>query len=198
MDDVNVYDYLKESPDNIVVIYLRKIYFVSKSRLNELCSDTASVKYKCNAITSNNSNYVKTIPYLTGRSFGCLCGLIEMSKIKTIIEHPEIRVVQISDFIPEQNAVSTISLGVILAYLGHSQAIDRLTAAERTIVLAQSFVSASHCQADQNEKIQDIQILATPTDIIGGKVIKTSKKRKTSKRRKTSKKRKSKKSCKKR
>ena len=166
LEEINVYNYLKKTLDNIIIIYLKNIYFVSKSRLKKLCYDTASVKYKCNAITSNNSNYVKTVPYLTGRSFGCLCELIEISKIKTIINTPEIRVVEITNFIPKQNAVSTISLGVILAYLGHSRSRDRLTAAERTIVSSQNIVSASHCQEGQNEKIQDIQILATPTAIM--------------------------------
>jgi len=164
MEDVNIYEYLNDA-DNIVVIYLNKIYFTSKSRLNTLCSDFAAVKYKCNAITGNSSNYDKTVPYLNGRSFGCfLAGLIEVSKVKTIIETPEIKVVKIIDFIPEQNALSTISIGSILSYLGYSPDLDRLLPAESTIVLAQSISSASHCQAEQDAKIQDIQILSIPID----------------------------------
>jgi surface protein len=166
MDSVNVYDYLKEDDDNIVIVYLKNLHLVSKSRLRTLCSDISAVKYNCHAV--GRINFDRTTPYLTGRSFGCLCGLIEMSKIKTIIETPEIRVVQILDFIPEKNALSTISQSALLVYLKQNAA--QLSNEEREIVNASDWVSVSHCQAGQEEKIRDIQKLPTPVFSTGGKI----------------------------
>jgi hypothetical protein len=166
MDDVNVYDYLKEDTDNIVIVYLTNLHLVSKTRLMNLCSDSSSVKYNC--LTVDRINFDRTIPYLSGRSFGCLCGLIEVSKIKTIIETPEIRVVQILDFIPEQNTLSTVSQTALLVNL--KQNAGQLSNEERAIVNASNWVSVSHCQAGQEEKIRDIQKLPTPVFATGGKI----------------------------
>ena len=166
MDDTNVYDYLKEDDDNIVIVYLKNLHLVSKTRLKTLCSDSSAVKYNC--LTVDRINFDRTTPYLTGRSFGCLCGLIEMSKIKTIIETPEIRVVQILDFTPEKNTLSTVSQTALLVNLKQNAA--QLSNEEQAIVNASNWVSVSHCQAGQEEKIRDIQKLPTPVFSTGGKI----------------------------
>jgi surface protein len=166
-DDINVYDYLREDTDNVIFEFDSKFYPVSKSTLINLCSDYSAVKYECLntsiALIPTDDNLNKTNPYLMGKSFNVLCGLIELSKIKTIIETPEIRVVQIVDFAPPQNAMSTAStLAILIGLKNNGVEFPQLSSEEQKIVRGFNLYGASHCQEGQDEKIRDVKILPTP------------------------------------
>ena len=166
MEDENIYEYLQEDKDNIVVVFLNKFHLISKTRLKDLCSDYSYVKYECPTIDSIR-DYNKTIPYLAGKSFG-VYGLIEISKVKKIIESPDIRVVQIVDFIPQKIAPSTISQTSLLVYI--KPVVLQLPREEGILVNESDWSSGSHCQEGQGEIIRDIQKLPTPVFTTGGKV----------------------------
>ena len=77
-------------------------------------------------------------PYLIGNAFGCPCGLLEISKLKTIIESND-QIFEILPFNPPKTALSTVSLQMLLPEA--------------------NAVSASHCQEGQGESINDIKRL---------------------------------------
>jgi hypothetical protein len=83
--------------------------------------------------------YDVNTPYLIGKSFGCPCGLIEISKLKTIIETNgrDYQCMEIVDFNPIKTAPSTVSLQMV----GSDP----------------DAVGASHCQEGQSEIINDIR-----------------------------------------
>ena len=108
-----------------------------------LCNDDSFVKYSCNQVYDRlmvtTDMYDFKIPYLLGNSFGCPCGLIELSKLKTIIEDNdnEYKCIEIVPFNPQKTAPSTVSLQM----LGSDP----------------NAVGASHCQDGQGEKINDLR-----------------------------------------
>jgi hypothetical protein len=73
------------------------------------------------------------------KSFGCPCGLVELSKIKTIILNKtnEYQFIEICPFSPPQKELSTVSLQMLGEY-GNG-------------------LNASHCQEGQDETINDIK-----------------------------------------
>jgi len=141
--DINVLTFLNEDNNNIIFYFLAKAYSLTKDRLLQLCMDSVNLRYSCNNVMPHllfmtPDLYNREVPYLSGRTFGCPCGLLEVSKLKTIITGPvEDQIFVIKDFDPIQNAVSTVSIGMIYN-------------------LPNAAVSGSHCQEGQESKIHDI------------------------------------------
>jgi hypothetical protein len=161
-EHVNVYDYLREDINHVVFVFERKFYPISKEDLQRLCDDCSFIKYEC----LNGMQTINTTPYLLGKSFNVPCGLIELSKIKTIIETPEIRLVHIVDFDPPQDVDTTASLLAILSILRFNEVnFPRLSPYEQDIIQDFNFVGASHCQAGQDERVRDTKILPTPPEV---------------------------------
>jgi len=139
LEDINVFDYLKENSNNIVFLFNNNFYICDKDTLKNLCNNENSVKYNCNQVyrvlyVSPDMFDTKT-PYLLGNAFGCPCGLLEISKLKTIIESED-QMFVISVFNPSKVAASTVSLQMLLPN--------------------PNAVSASHCQEGQGETINNI------------------------------------------
>ena len=134
---ISVYKYLRDDSGNVVFHFHNKFYTTTKDRLKSLSKDGTAVKYVC---PNPGSMRVieKSTPYLAGSSFGCPCGLLEMSKIKSIIETPTIQVLEIVPFEPEKTAPSTASLSVLEGG---------------------TYVSSSHCQEGQGEVIHNLREL---------------------------------------
>jgi hypothetical protein len=94
--------------------------------------------------------------------------LVKLSKIKTLIENPAIRIVEIVDFDPIEKAKSTMSQSAILANLNSEESLyfTRLSAEEQEIVEEYGdYSSASHCQAGQDAVIHDILEVSMPPDL---------------------------------
>lgn len=141
--DVSVIGYLQENSRNMAFHFNGQFYLTDKDRLLQLCIDGNSVKYKCKKIYEvlfvSPNMYDLTIPYLLGNSFGCPCGLIELSKLKTVITTPHMRIIKIVDFLPAKKAITTVSLQMFSQNANAS--------------------SASHCQAGQGESIRNLEFI---------------------------------------
>jgi surface protein len=151
MDDVSVLDHLKASMNNVAFYFNKTFYITDKARLKILCHDVNFVKYRChdvyNILQVTPDKYDGKTPYLLGNSFGCPCGLLEISKLKTIIETNsiEFQCFVILPFEPAMNAPSTVSLQM----LGPNPNAS----------------GASHCQEGQGETICNIQRTSYTYDI---------------------------------
>ena len=143
LEDVSVITYLQEDNNNIAFTFNNTFYITDKDRLKQLCNDDSFVKYSCNQVYDRlmvtPDMYDFKIPYLLGNSFGCPCGLIELSKLKTIIENNgnEYQCIEIVPFNPPKSAPSTVSLQM----LGPTP----------------NAVGASHCQDGQGETINEVR-----------------------------------------
>lgn len=133
----NVRDYLRRDPDNMVFIINKKNYFAfQKSQLKNMVKDRNSVVYECKK-TGNSlfitANMVEgNSPYLNLRSIG-LYGILKLAYIKTIINSPNIRIVNITK---QQKNVPIASMQMLQN--------DR------------SAVSAVHCQQGSEEYINTV------------------------------------------
>jgi hypothetical protein len=140
LEDISVLAYLQENSNNIALYFNNAFYITDKERLKKLCNDDSFVKYSCNQVYDRimvtPEMYDNQTPYLVGKSFGCPCGLIELSKIKTIIEN-NYQCIEIVAYDPPKIAPSTVSLQML------SSTLDA--------------VGASHCQEGQGETIDDVR-----------------------------------------
>jgi surface protein len=164
--DVTIRDFLSEDPNNIVFVSgsNRVGFFTKRETIEHLLKNSDGfIKYKCIiANTMRPDNIVTTIPYVGLRPFGYNLGggLIELSKLKYVIENTEIRIVNIET--PEiENLVSTVSFEVL----------HHLTSA----------MSASHCQTGQEDKVYNIKYVDVPQSA-GKRTKRTTKKRTSNKR----------------
>lgn len=154
--DVSVIGYLQENSKNMAFHFNGQFYLTNKDRLLQLCNDGNSVKYKCKKIYEvlfvSSEMYDLTIPYLLGNSFGCPCGLIELSKLKTVINTPHYRIIKIVDYVPPKTGITTVSLQMFGEDANAS--------------------SASHCQAGQGESIRNLEFIQyTPPILPNGPVV---------------------------
>ncbi len=167
--DIQENDFIKEFYDPILqetttvneCLQLGKIVFIdssnkpicciSKDYLHDCCYDNNYIKYKCDI--ADVVDYDKNQPYLVGRSIGYY-GLIKMSKIKSIIDDPEIKVVQI--VATGVNANSTMSMYAIYAYLNTNEHTVRRLSEEEQQLLDHDISSVSHCQTGQEDLIYDV------------------------------------------
>ena len=147
-DTINVFGYINENKKNhVVFLFLNKFHFTTKERLKQSCLDKELVKYKCHKVEHilmvTPNKFDTETPYLIGKAFACHCGLLEMSKIKTIIESQteEYPIFEIKSFEPKQKALSTTSLEMVDP--------DPNSMIEYGI-------GRSHCQEGQEEEIRDV------------------------------------------
>lgn len=165
-EDVNVYDYLSEDINNVLFIYNRTIYLSNKDVLKRLVYSNNAIKYKCE--NEDVMRFNKEMPYLNCNSFSVPCGLVKLSIMKTFIENPAIRIVEIVDFDPIEKAKSTMSQSAVLANLNseESRYFPKLSEEEKEIVEEfGDYSSASHCQAGQDAVINDILEVSMPPDL---------------------------------
>ena len=143
LEDISVLTYLQENTNNIAFCFNNGFYITNRDRLKILCNDDSFVKYSCNQVYERlmvtPEMYDNQTPYLVGKAFACPCGLIELSKLKTIVENnsKEYQCFEIIDFNPPKIALSTVSL--------------------QMLTIDVDAVGASHCQEGQNETINDIR-----------------------------------------
>jgi len=141
----NLKDYFKttDKEDPLAFIFNGSIYVTSKEDLETICLDKSFVKYICKRVSTGiavTKQMIEPEPYITGRSFGCLCGLIPMSNMKQIIENDENDDEKVFVIHPSKTkrAPSTASLQMLLPN--------------------PNAVGASHCQAGQEEQVNDVYV----------------------------------------
>jgi len=138
----NLKDYFEttDTENPLAFIFNGTIYVTSKEDLANICQDKSFVKYICKRVSTGiavTQQMIEPEPYITGRSFGCLCGLIPMSHVKYMIENGDERVFYIQKS-KTKTAPSTASLQMLLPN--------------------PNAVGASHCQAGQDEQVNDVYV----------------------------------------
>ena len=145
-EDKTIQELLTE--ENNIIFYFgdQPSFTITKEQLMNVKNDGGNTKYGCkeaNGIIGNSNVFLDTI-YLTLRSMGSTTGgIIKLSQINYILDN-NIRIVRIVRDPPLREFVSTVS---IRARSGVRNAL----------------VSASHCNAGQNEKVYNLQSIEIPS-----------------------------------
>jgi hypothetical protein len=142
-ENIDIPTYLSSSPDNLIFHYNNVCYPINKENLNKLVRDGNFVKFKCHSVSHaiyvSENMYDKPNPYLLGTSFGCPCGLIPLSQLKTVLSETG----QLFGIVPSgTSAPSTVSY--------------QMTTPEANAV------GASHCQEGQGADINTLVKHAIP------------------------------------
>jgi hypothetical protein len=142
-ENIVIPTYLSSSPDNLIFHYNNVCYPINKENLNKLVRDKNFVKFKCHSVSHalyvTENMYDNSNPYLLGTSFGCPCGLIPLSQLKTVLSETG----QLFGIVPSgTSAPSTVS---------YQMTTPRANA-----------VGASHCQEGQGADINTLVKHAVP------------------------------------
>ena len=162
-DDLNIRDYLKDDPQNVVFKQNKGKFYLSNKGvlLRNVAHDKSNIVYGCRAVDTaiipRTSNIIRENPYANMKTVG-LYGLINLSDLKTIIEDNTIRAVELT---PTINLETTSSLQMLLPDA--------------------NALSASHCAKGQGATVYSVSKIEL-TNTTGGR--KTNKKRHTLRRNK--------------
>jgi surface protein len=175
--DVNIKEYLKEEPENIIFKFHNQYYLSNKNDIkNSIIPNKSNIKYGCRevgtTIIPRRENVILDKPYLSLNSIGIPSGLVLLFSIKTVLQDDSIKALEIVGE-PIEKLVSTTS--------------------QQMLEPNANAVGASHCQEGQEANVYEIKNIIINL-LEGGR---SRKKRKTIKKRKTMKKIKKRKTIKK-
>jgi surface protein len=142
LENVVPSQYLSENNNNIIVLYNGNLHFSDKTQIKNMILDGSSIKFGCKTVGTTlipeESNLFKEEPCFNMNSIGIISGFIYLDKIKTIIENPQYKILEIPTT-PIKNYVSTTSL--------------------QMLTNNPNAVGASHCQAGQEVNVFDLLII---------------------------------------
>ena len=135
IEDYSISEKIQDK-NNIIFIYKKNCYLLTKEIIENVCKDENQVKYDCHG--TGFTNVEKQTPYLNLRSIGIFAGILPMTKLKFILsEDNNHQLFEIKE--TDKEAISTASLRMF--YVDKS----RVDAA-----------SGSHCQEGQGARICDL------------------------------------------
>jgi hypothetical protein len=152
-ENENVIDYLNSDNDNIAFKYNDSYFLSNKKDMKNSVINSNNIKYSCLRPGSLGS-VVKDTPYLSLNGIGIIgAGVSLLSQIKKIMTNNRIKIIKVIR--TDKLLPSTASLQALLPDA--------------------NWVSAAHCQADQNSFVSNLEEIPYPVQQ-GGKYKKSMKK----------------------
>ena len=155
-EDINVKKYLDENIRNIVFKVGVAYFACTKDDIeNNGINNDRSIIFGCKEVNSlKSTNVISDIPYINPFSFGILVGLFLLSDIKTVLNDPTIRCIDVGDYsidekgVREENAMPNKELVTVVSLymLGPDS----------------NAVGALHCQAGQKMQVYSLRKMVFP------------------------------------
>jgi hypothetical protein len=99
---------------------------------------------------------IRDIPYINPRCFGILVGLFRLSDIKTVLNDPTIRCIEVGDY-PTENGARTLN----------PRPVTELVTVTSLSMLGRNpnAIGALHCQAGQKMQVYSLRKIAFPPPV---------------------------------
>ena len=153
-EEINILNYLNEDINNIAFYFLNHYYVSNKDTIkqnilnleNNVIKNLSAIKLGCKQVQTTIIPRVENLyidkPCLSMRNLGIMSGLCYLGEIKTLLNDPGIRCVEISDNIEEvYNSTASVSM----------------------LISNPNAVGASHCQEGQGENVRKLKIINLPS-----------------------------------
>jgi surface protein len=158
-EDIKIVKYLNENIRNIVFKVGGANYACTKDDIENYCINSdRSIIFGCKevdtALVPRAENVIRDIPYINPLSFGITVGLFRLSDIKTVLNDPTIRCIEVGDY-PTENGVRALN----------PVPVKELVTVTSLSMLGQdpNALGALHCQAGQKMYVYSLRKMALPT-----------------------------------
>jgi surface protein len=187
LEDINVKTYLEANIRNIAFKVGNKYFICTKDDIKNNCINSDSnIIFECKkvdtSIVPRAENVIRDMPYINPRCFGVLVGLFRLSDIKTVLNDPTIRCIEVGYYPKDETGVRALN----------PRPFKKLVTVASLSMLGRNpnALGALHCQAGQEMYVYSLRKIAVPPAAeMGGSKQTRQSKRKHSKKQKQTKKR---------
>ena len=156
-EDINIKKYLDENIRNIVFKVGIAYFACTKDDIeNNGINNDRSIIFGCKEVNSlKSTNVIRDIPYINPLSFGIAVGLFRLSDIKTILNDPTIRCIEVGDYSIDEKGVKEEK---------KAMPNKELVTVTSLYMLGQTAnaVGALHCQAGQKMQVYSLRKMVFP------------------------------------
>ena len=160
-EEFNVQTYLDANIRNIAFKVGTAYSICTKDDIQNNCINSESniifgCSYEDTSIIPRAQNVIRNIPYINPRCFGILVGLFRLSDIKTVLNDPTIRCIEVGDY-PTENGVRA----------SNPRPVTELVTVTSLSMLGRNpnAIGALHCQAGQKMQVYSLRKIAFPPPV---------------------------------
>lgn len=157
-EEFNLKTYLDANVRNVAFKLGNAYYICTKDDIQNNCINSDSnIIFGCKkvdtSIVPRAQNVIRDIPYINPRCFGILVGLFRLSDIKTVLNDPTIRCIEVGDY-PTENGVRELN----------PRPVKELATVTSLSMLGQNpnALGALHCQDGQKMQVYSLRKMAFP------------------------------------
>ena len=157
-EEFNLKTYLDANVRNVAFKLGNAYYICTKDDIIDNCINSDSnIIFGCKkvdtSIVPRAQNVIRDIPYINPRCFGILVGLFRLSDIKTVLNDPTIRCIEVGDY-PTENGVRELN----------PRPVTELVTVTSLSMLGQNpnALGALHCQDGQKMQVYSLRTMALP------------------------------------
>ena len=157
-EEFNLKTYLDANVRNVAFKLGNAYYICTKDDIIDNCINSDSnIIFGCKkvdtSIVPRAQNVIRDIPYINPRCFGILVGLFRLSDIKTVLNDPTIRCIEVGDY-PTENGVRALN----------PRPVTELVTVTSLSMLGQNpnALGALHCQDGQKMQVYSLRTMALP------------------------------------
>ena len=158
-EEFNLKTYLDANVRNVAFKLGNAYYICTKDDIQNNCINSDSnIIFGCKkvdtSIVPRAENVIRDIPYINPRCFGILVGLFRLSDIKTVLNDPTIRCIEVGDYPTDEKGVRALN----------PRPVTELVTVTSLSMLGQNpnALGALHCQDGQKMQVYSLRKMAFP------------------------------------